>query len=334
MARSPHPLPNTLGSTFTATEARLAGVDAKRLKQSDVARLAHNVYCRSQVITVSKSPSVPGGVAPHPHEIWRRTQSVRATALAPLIGIGRFFSHHTAAALWELPITPPYDSSGLLDIASFKESRGRSSAGLRGRVLSSHLTGITTLRGIPLTDPATTWAQLAPGLERDDAVALGDAAIHMPRIGGTDRLERPPLAIIDELALAAHAPHRRGGRKLRTILPLLSPHAASPPESHLRLQLVAWGVPKPELDYDVRDTHGATIGTSEIAFPEFKLAMEYEGVHHFTSAQQSARDIEKYRRYTENGWEVLRVTGWLLYRNRPELRRQTFETLARRGWRP
>jgi hypothetical protein len=117
-------------------------------------------------------------------------------------------------------------------------------------------------------------------------------------------------------------------------LSLLSPHSASPPESHMRLQLQAWGFPQPALDYDVYDLHGRLLGCSEIAFPDFKVALEYEGDHHRTSQKQWNRDIEKVHDYTVAGWITIRVTGQLLYVRTQELFCAVDEALRSRGWRP
>ncbi|MGO1736130.1 MAG: hypothetical protein ACTHZ9_07395 [Leucobacter sp.] len=184
-----------------------------------------------------------------------------------------------------------------------------------------------------MTSPASTWAMLGAELALDDAVALGDAVLREQRIPGTRRLKQPPLATIADLERLAWLPNRRGAVHLRRILPLLSSHSASPPESHLRLRLRGWNVPSPKLDFDVYDERGRLAGCSEFAYPEFRLALEYEGQHHRVQNAQWNRDIEKYRRYAQLGWEVVRVTSDLLYRWPDELRRQIFEALVRRGYR-
>lgn len=127
------------------------------------------------------------------------------------------------------------------------------------------------------------------------------------------------------------AGQRKGAALLRIALPLLVTSSASAPESHLRLLLSEWGAPRPALDHDVFDSGGRLIGCSEIAYPRYRLTLEYEGDHHRTERSQWNRDIEKYRHYEQNGWEVLRVTGALLYRHREQLRSQVFEALARRS---
>lgn len=183
-----------------------------------------------------------------------------------------------------------------------------------------------------MSDPASTWAMLAPSLGRNAAVALGDAVIREVRIPGTVRLERPPHAGLRDLEDLARTSRRPGGPMLRRILPLLSPHSASPPESDLRLLLQEWRLPRFELDHDVLDSEGRLAGCSEFAFPRYRLAVEYEGRGHLYDAHQWDRDIEKYRRYEQLGWEAIRVTAELLYRRPEQLHGQILEALHRRGW--
>ncbi|GAA1325545.1 hypothetical protein ACFSWE_13370 [Leucobacter albus] len=236
--------------------------------------------------------------------------------------------------LWSLPVTLAEAAPASLEIAAISQAPVQRVHAQRARRVAPSLVRTRSLHGVPVTDPATTWAMLAPELRPSDAVAPGDAAVWRPRFPGTTRLVRPPLATLAELAAAAATPYRRGGRVLRGLLPLLSTQSASPPESHLRLRLAAWGAPQPHLDYDVRAAGGRLLGCSEIAFPQFRVALEYEGGHHFSQARQFARDIEKYQSYAEHGWQVLRITSRLLYGEPEELRRQVFATLRRRGWAP
>lgn len=346
MGRQPAPFPPTLGSVFTASAARAAGVASRRLGQPDIIRIARGVYARAPTLwhdAAHPSPSRRGWPGQsgerglhdlHEHELWRREIVDRARALAPLLGAGEYFSHHTAAALWGLPVRPPGRARRRqVDVARTRGPGVGSTLPLCFREIAARQVSVTQRDGIPLTDPATTWAQLAPSLSLYDAVALGDAVGWRPRFPGTSRLKRPALASHEELSRAAHLPQRRGGQALREMLPLLSTQSASPPETHLRLRLAEWGAPRPSLDHDVATHAGRLLGCSELAFPELLIALEYEGGHHFTQARQFARDIEKYQHYAEHGWLVVRVTSELLYRQQEELRRRIFAALALRGWR-
>ncbi|MEJ6489801.1 hypothetical protein PQI23_08710 [Leucobacter sp. USCH14] len=206
--------------------------------------------------------------------------------------------------------------------------------GVRGRYLTADCIELTVVAGLPVPSPADVWAMLGDELLLPDLVALGDAVIRRPRIPGTRRLERPPLATVDDLAALIERVQRRGNAALRTALPLLATGSASAPESHLRLLLMEWGLPVPVLDHDVYDHRGRWLGASEFAFPQYRLALEYEGEHHRVHARQWNRDIDKYHAYEAAGWRVIRVTASLQYARTRELRSRVETALRQRGWTP
>lgn len=350
MPRPPLPLPASLGPVFGAAEARRAGVSARRLRQPDVVRLGPGLYRRR--------PETPRSAeGPHPDRAWRELQIAQARALASSLAHGQFYAGFTAAAIWELPVPrpirradartdaragtdhdpdrgsrAPWQSDDRLTIGCCTPRRISRRRGQRALTLSPHLATVVERDGLPVTDPATTWAMVAPLLRRDDAVAFGDAIIRDHRIPGTARFEHPQLATAEELEAASALRYRRHSRLLGELLPLLSTHSASPPESHLRLRIQEWELPEPELDYDVRTADGALLGCSEFAWPRYRLAAEYEGDHHRTESPQWNRDIEKYHYYERHGWETVRATSLLLYRRQSELRRRLAEALRDRGW--
>ncbi|MCB1274622.1 MAG: hypothetical protein KDB25_09570 [Leucobacter sp.] len=323
MPRAIIPLPVELGPAFTAGAARSSGVHVRRLRHADVTRIAHGLYARSSALA-------PDTGSAHPDELWRIRQVEASRAVAPLLSERLFFTGATAAAIWGLPVRAT--GSADLEVSTFHPHRAPRRTGLRATQVKRELVRVVEHCGLRVIDPASTWAVLGGRLALPDCVALGDAVIRQPRYPGTARLKRPPLAAPDDLGHMVTRGRRAGIARLRDALPLLSPHSASPPESHLRLLIGEWRLPAPALDFDVRDAHGRLLGCSELAFPAFRLAVEYEGRGHMTDAQQWNRDIEKYRDYTAADWETLRVTAELLYGRRRELRSQLIEALTRRGW--
>lgn len=360
MPRPPNPLPDALPDVFTVAEAPALGIRLDRLQQEDLLWFAPGVYARLGTRGASTGATVTRAITgtadgrfefaavtavgarqiysspadSHPAEQWRESQCQRARLLSMKLAPGQFFTHYTAAALWGLPV--PARTDPRLALGVFQPARGSRSRAFHAHRLTPGNVKVVVHDGVPLLSPASTWVVLAGELGRAQAVALGDAVIHNPRIPGTNRLKREPLATLDEVARLVAQPFRRNRRLLDQYLKLLSPHAASPPESRLRLLLHDWGLPTPELDYDVyatdvRDNSGQFLGCSEFAFPEYRLALEYEGDHHRTDPRQWERDIEKYREYANAGWEVLRVTRGLLYRDPETLRHEIAAALARRG---
>lgn len=336
MSRPVAPLPTDLKEVFSAAEAASAGVSGQRLKHSDVARITRGIYLRN-VLEPTGSHRLPAselessGFLKRKQE-WQSDQRRLASAVSGHMPPKHFFCLRTAALLWRLPTFRDFNEN--LDIACLSPHRPLRRQGFNARRIDPRLATVVRLKGseILVTDPASTWAMHAHILPLRDLVAFGDAVIHHHRIPGTTRHERPPLANLVNMERVVAVGHRRGIDRLRQALPLLSTRSASVPESHLRLKLQQWILPKFELDHDVYDNNRRLLGCSEFAFPEFKLALEYEGADHRTTTAQWNRDIEKYRDYAQAGWEAIRVTSELLYTRPDKLHAQIVEALHRRGW--
>jgi very-short-patch-repair endonuclease len=78
-------------------------------------------------------------------------------------------------------------------------------------------------------------------------------------------------------------------------------------ETWLRLTLDDAGLPEPTLDHDVYDDD-RFLGCVDLAYPDMRIAIEYEGDHHRTDAAQWQRDVEKHDDLVRAGWRVIRVT--------------------------
>ena len=311
-------LPTELGTAFTLADAQRHGISAMQLSRAGLGRPVYGIYLR---------PAPPHGGL-HPLAKKRIEHTAIARALAPKLADHFCFTHETAALLWNLPV--PVSDELPIRVASLNDRYRVKRRGVRCGVLTAELANVVSQQGVRLTSPAATWALLAPTLTRRDAIALGDAILHRPRIGGTGRYERDPLATVDELMAAIATPHRRHRVMLMRLAREITPCSASAPESHLRVFLTDMGWVPEMLDHDVRDGRGRFLGTSEIAYPSRKVVFEYEGDHHRTEARQWNRDIEKYAEYAAMGWVVVRVTADLLYRRPSVLRAQVVQIFERR----
>jgi very-short-patch-repair endonuclease len=79
-------------------------------------------------------------------------------------------------------------------------------------------------------------------------------------------------------------------------------------ESRLRVGLVRAGLPRPEVQYEVRDEHGYPLARADLAYPAAKLAIEYDGEVHF-SRQARERDLRRDGRLAGYGWLTLRLVA-------------------------
>lgn len=188
--------------------------------------------------------------------------------------------------------------------------------------------------GLPVATPAATWASLAGRLGIDELVAVGDAIVRIPRIPGPfGRALSAPLATFDDLDAVIRAGRRIGIMKLREARTLIRIGSASPKETDLRLALTAGrGLPTPTLDFDVY-SRGAFLGCSEIAYPDFQVAVEYEGDYHRTDRRRWTKDIDKYQAYAQAGWRVVQITAEHL-RQTGEPARRVRAALRQAGWPP
>lgn len=87
----------------------------------------------------------------------------------------------------------------------------------------------------------------------------------------------------------------------------MDPGAESPQETWLRLLVVRAGYPRPQTQYPVCNEYEVVIGEVDLAWPESKIALEYEGIHH-TDPETLRKDIARIDAMIAMGWIVIRVT--------------------------
>lgn len=156
---------------------------------------------------------------------------------------------------------------------------------------------VCTVGDLRLTTATRTAVDLARKFPQDVAVAAIDALARATKLTVADI----------ELAAQRH-PGQRGIRHARESIALVDPKAESPRETALRLLLLRAGFPPPESQHPICNEYGVLIGVVDFAWPELKVAVEYEGRHH-TDPEQIRRDIARIEEMIEMGWLVIRVTS-------------------------
>ena len=99
----------------------------------------------------------------------------------------------------------------------------------------------------------------------------------------------------------------RDCRRARSTAALADGLAGSPQETRLRLLLHRSGLPLPVAQYSVR-VGGRFMARVDFAWPEHRLALEYEGLWHGES-QQVVVDRRRLNRLSAAGWQVIFVTA-------------------------
>lgn len=237
---------------------------------------------------------------------------------------GSFLSHGTAAAFWGLQVEPPRDR-GLVHLSVHSELPRPRGAVVRGHRLDLRPGELHVDGPVAVTAPARTWLDLATtGLGVEDLIVAADRIL----------CRRRPLATCHqlELVLLRH-PGARGIRLLRSALPEAIEESDSSRETKLRLRLVHAGLPRPTPGFAVLDAAGITVAIADLAFPDYRVLIEYEGAHHLIDGRQWAHDLDRFNRYQELGWLSLRV-GARQFDALPATVALIERTLRTRGWRP
>lgn len=91
------------------------------------------------------------------------------------------------------------------------------------------------------------------------------------------------------------------------VLPLVDGRSESPPESWVRVACARSGLPAPVPQFVVVDA-GGFVGRVDLAWPEHRLIVEYEGAYHFDELQIH-RDDSRYKQLVAAGWRVIRLSA-------------------------
>ncbi|WP_255609012.1 endonuclease domain-containing protein [Micromonospora sp. PLK6-60] len=125
---------------------------------------------------------------------------------------------------------------------------------------------------------------------------------------------------------------RPGGSRARCVFGLADPGAQSPAESRLRVRLVLAGLPRPVARHPVL-VPGGIVLHSDLAWPELRVAVEYDGRWH-SDPEQLHRDRHRLNLLVGAGWLVLHVTSRRLHQEFAAVVREVRSALLSRGWRP
>lgn len=160
------------------------------------------------------------------------------------------------------------------------------------------------------TTPARTVVDLLRTLPAPRALCVADAVAHLTRTTVDD--------VRTEMA------RHRGARGLvaaREHLERLDPRSESPRETALRLLLLDAGLPPCVPQHEVWD-EGAFVARLDLAWPDRRVAVEYDGAHH-RDARQHSLDLARHNRLRALGWTVLQVDARVLARPQELLRQLT-----------
>ncbi len=159
-----------------------------------------------------------------------------------------------------------------------------------------------------------TLADLARSLPLKEAVVVVDMALYLH------------LVDLAELqALVECQAGCKGVARLRRVVDLAEPAAASAMETRLRLLLVLAGLPRPLAQVRLHDGRGRFLGRPDLYYPAQRLGLEYDGGTHRLSLVD---DNRRQNRLLNAGFRLLRFTASDVLRNPESVVMQVRAALA------
>lgn len=275
------------GAAFTVAEGREAGLTDAAMRRAAFDRPFHGV----RVIGVTGRTGDP---------LVDRCRDLRV-----VLPSGALFSHATAARPWRMPLPAWLDEDVHVltpDAAPVRRP------GVSGWTRGGAPQCAELECGLPATTPADTWVSLATmarakggSVTREWLVAIGDFLISGRR---TRYGREPALASIDDLAdaVARHG-SRRGAVKLSWALARVRAPVDSPPETFLRLGLVAARLPEPEVQPAIRTAAGER--HPDLAYVGARLLIEYLGDVHRVDPRTWRSDLTRVQLFEDAGYRVM-----------------------------
>ncbi|KQR67176.1 hypothetical protein ASF98_09455 [Arthrobacter sp. Leaf337] len=309
--RDPNPLPAPLGDApFTVYEAVDAGVTPGRLRFREL-----------------RVPS-RGVRIPSTGEPLDRLKLVRPYMVVTPFSAA---SHTTAFVLWGLPGYLPNRDDERIHISrpdTMAIPRRRGVVGHVGQFFSDE---VVNLGGLLITTPARTWLDCSRKMSINELTVVADHLLRIPRPEFDARTE--PHATLEELAdmLDRHK-GTPGIRKARLALEQARVGADSAPETRLRLALENAGLPEPELNVPAELRPGV-VRQPDLAYPEHKVAVEYDGDGH-SEAAQVIRDIAREEDFSRGGWTLVRISKRHMVNDARPAVAKVRTALVSRGWVP
>lgn len=226
------------------------------------------------------------------------TPELRLRAVRLAAPPGAVASGATAAWLYGADVRWPDEP---LEITLPRGTAFRPRPGLSVRRAELLPEDVTEHRGLLVTTPIRTGLDLARlrGPVRDVTEA----------VVAVDALTRLDLFTPDDLAEYAGRKgffRWRGIQRALTVAEHADPRSESPGESRLRMRIVRGGLPRPEAQYRLFDPHGRHVARLDLAYPDRRVGVEYDGEVH---RDRWRADAARRNAVQSLGWDLYTYTA-------------------------
>jgi hypothetical protein len=220
------------------------------------------------------------------------THEVRALVAARLVVPGSVVTGRSAAGFWGVELA---DASDDVELTIPPDRHAVRTAGVRVRRARLDPGHVTRRDDTPVTTAAATAVRLA-------ALSLGDEGVV-----AVDRFVATGHVNLDDIRVLAATTTGPGSARARAACALADGLAESPPETRLRLLIGRSSLPTPVAQFRVVH-EGRVVARTDFAWPDRKVALEYDGLWHAEKGQ-FAKDRERLNRLREAGRPVVFVTA-------------------------
>jgi hypothetical protein len=282
-----------LTKPFTRAEFLAAGYSRDQLRARKVRRVLRSIYVAA--------------------DGW--DQDTRIRAALKLHPKGAFASHDSAARVLRLPVPDSWFEH--VTVKDPVDRRYRPE--IKPHVTKRHR-GVITVRGMPVTDPITTFLQMAGRLSLVDLVILGDAIVRIFKI--------PPKRLVQA---ASKSKDYYAAAALRGAC-LVRKGVDSPMETRLRMLIVVAGLPEPVVNVRLVNEDGTWRRRFDLCYPRIKLVVEYDGRQHAEDTKQWNSDLERREELDDEGFRILVVTSDGIYKRPERTLHRVRRQLVLRGW--
>jgi hypothetical protein len=207
-------------------------------------------------------------------------------------------SHRSAAELWDLPGA----STDVLEITCNRDARSFIEGLVVHETTKLLPEDVTESDGIPVTTVEQTLLGLA---------ALKKAAVVEMAFDSALRRELTTYAALRAFVDRKAARGRNGIVLLRSILDTNDPLAGVPEsarETALKRLLRRHGFPPPVFQYVIRH-EGRFVARVDAAYPELRIAIEYDSYEHHTGKLALVRDTDRRNQLTQIRWQTVAFTA-------------------------
>lgn len=301
--------PELLAGPFSIQRANDLGIGPGRLKHAAVLRLSRGI----KAINIQDA-SLALLTAPY-------TQVTGYSAA----------SHATAFTIWEFPGFLPGSHHYVIHISRQAPHDEPRRAGIQGHTTKFRDDEVLCLDGLWITTRERTWLDCSRRMSVEELVVVADHLIRIPRPEFENRTE--PYATVEQLRLMLERHKGTPGiQKARHALTLARVGSDSATETRLRLALADAGLPEPLINVPVALANGKS-RTPDAQFPEYCVAVEYDGGTH-NESEQVGRDIRRQEDFQEAGWVEVRIGKDHMRDGAKAAVRKVRDALYSRGWRP